>query len=288
MNILIVDEMHPKNKIGLILMLNYLNYNYKLCKGNEIDKYINDYDIVYNCWQPYNIAIYPNKKFIFGPAFSVFPNNKLLQIKNIHKNSIYIQPSDWVRISWVNMNGEKYLPIKVMPFSVEIDKFQPLENIERDEVFIYFKRRRPEELQFIQQFLDKKNIHYKIFDYVKGYDEKNYLDCLQKAKYGIIVDAHESQGFAIEEALSCNVPLIVWNARFMSQEYGSKYGNISCSNIAYWDERCGEYFYNIKDFEETYDKFISKIETYKPREYIVENLSPKKCGERFIELINSF
>ena len=27
---------------------------------------------------------YPNKKFIFGPHFSVFPNNKLYEIKNIN------------------------------------------------------------------------------------------------------------------------------------------------------------------------------------------------------------
>ena len=51
---------------------------------------------------------------------------------------------------------------------------------------------------------------------------------MQKAKYGIILDAHESQGFAIEEALSCNVPLLVWNTKFMSQEYGSRYENIPC------------------------------------------------------------
>ena len=74
----------------------------------------------------------------------------------------------------------------------------------------------------------------------------------------------------------------------MSQEEGANYLDIPCTNIAYWDERCGEYFNKKEDFEKTYNKFISKLETYKPREYILENLTPKKCGERFIELINSF
>jgi len=31
--------------------------------------------------------------------------------------------------------------------------------------------------------------------------------------------------------------------------------------------------------------FINKLDTYKPHEYILENLSPEKCGERLIELI---
>ena len=111
---------------------------------------------------------------------------------------------------------------------------------------------------------------------------------MQNAKYGIIIDAHESQGFAIEEALSCNVPLLVWNVSFMSHEHGSNYPNIPCSSIAYWDERCGEFFYTAKEFETTYNKLITKLETYRPREYIMENLSPQKCGERFIELVASF
>ena len=73
----------------------------------------------------------------------------------------------------------------------------------------------------------------------------------------------------------------------MSQEHGSNYSNILCTNIPFWDERCGEFFEEKEQFTETYYKFINNIKTYKPREYILENLSPKKCGENFIKLINS-
>ena len=111
------------------------------------------------------------------------------------------------------------------------------------------------------------------------------MTCLQNAKYAIWVDAHESQGFAIQEALSCNVPLLVWNTKTMNQEYGSKYSNIHCTTIPYWDQRCGEFFYNINELDETFNLFISKLEIYKPREYILEELSVEKCSERFLELI---
>ena len=71
----------------------------------------------------------------------------------------------------------------------------------------------------------------------------------------------------------------------MSQEYGYNYPDIPATVIPYWDERCGEYFYKVEEFETTYNKFITKLENYKPREYILENLSPQKCGERFIKLV---
>ena len=282
--VLIFDSLHHKNKIGLIQMLKYLNYDYKF--GDITD--INNYDIIYSPANPIDTSLYLNKKFIFGPHFSVFPNNKLLSIKNSHDNAVYIQPSDWVSNLWKNMNAESCLPIKTQPFPVEIERFKPTNNANKSEVFIYFKRRESSELNFIKYFLNNKKISYKIFDYVNKYKEEDYISCLKNAKYGIIVDAHESQGFAIEEALSCNVPLIVWNVEFMSQEEGGNYSNIPCTNIEYWDERCGEFFYREEEFEEAYNKFMSKIDTYKPREYILEHLSPEKCSKRFVELINSY
>jgi hypothetical protein len=283
MKILIIGWAHHKNITGLKLLLHNINYEYKVGNVDEI----NSFDIIYSPDNPINTSLYPSKKFIFGPHFSIFPSNKLLDINNICQNSIYTQPSVWVCELWKNYDVEKFIPIKVFPFPVEVDKFCPNQNNYKNEVFIYFKRRNPQELEYVKHFLNNKNISYKIFDYVQKYNEDDYLHCLQNAKYGIIIDAHESQGFAIQEALSCNVPLLVWNTSVMSQEYGSNYQNIPCSSIAYWDERCGEYFYKVEEFETTYNKFINKLETYNPRAYIMDNLSPQKCGEQFIELIAS-
>ena len=101
------------------------------------------------------------------------------------------------------------------------------------------------------------------------------------------MDAHESQGFALEEALSCNVPLLIWNVTSMNQEHGSSYSDIPATTIPYWDERCGEYFYSENELENTFNKFVSNIETYKPREYIVDNLSFDVCEQKLINVINN-
>jgi hypothetical protein len=284
MKILIIDSFHHKNMVGLKLLLHNINYEYKFGTIDEI----NSFDIVYSPNNPINTSIYPSKKFIFGPHFSIFPNNKLLSINNINKNSIYIQPSIWVTKLWKNYGAEKIIPIKDFPFPVEVEKFSPNQHSQKNEVFIYFKSRNPKELEYVKQFLNYKNVTYKIFDYIKKYKEEDYLKCLHNAKYGIIIGRHESQGFAIEEALSCNVPLLIWEVKYMSQEYGYNYPDIPATIIPYWDDRCGEYFYNKEELETTYNKFITKLETYSPREYIIENLSPQKCGQRFIELVASF
>jgi hypothetical protein len=161
-------------------------------------------------------------------------------------------------------------------------------------IFIYYKRRHPSELIQVINFIKNKNVEYKIFDYVKGYGESEYLSYLQKCKYGIIIDAHESQGFAIQEALSCNIPLLVWSTKKMGKEfngydysYKNEEGDLDMITVPYWDNRCGEIFYESNKLESTYNFFISRLNTYTPREFIMETLSLEICSQRFVELLNT-
>ena len=283
MKILIIGYFHHKNVEGLESILNYLKYDYTF---NDDFNNIDNYDIIISPTYPINTSLYPNKKFIFGPHFSVFPNKNLNLIKNIHNNSIYLQPSKWALDVWYNFNVTKLLPLEIMYFPVNTNKFKPKKEIKKNKVFIYFKRRKLTELHFLKQFLLKRNIDYHVFDYVKRYNEEYYLKYLQESKYGIVLDAHESQGFAIEEALSCNVPLLVWNVSSMNQEEGVNYPDIPATSIPYWDERCGEFFYKEEEFESKYNEFMSKLETYKPRDFILENLSVEKSAEKWNKLIS--
>jgi len=288
MKVLIVGNFHHKNMEGYKRIFNFLNYPITFDNTK-----INICDIIISPAMNIDSSKFPNKKFIFGPHFSLFPDNRLYLINNIHKNSVYIQPSSWPIKFWEHyqyfndfQKSKLSVPFKPFPLPVNTDKFIPVKN-KREKVFIYFKRRKREELTLIQTFLQNKNIDYKIFNYIKRYQEEDYLKYLQESKYGIILGAHESQGFAIEEALSCNVPLLVWNVKSMKQEEGTNYLDLFATSIPYWDNRCGEYFYKKEEFETKYNEFISKLDTYKPREFILENLSVEKCAENFKTLVSN-
>ena len=316
--LLIIGDLHHKNKDGLYRILEYINKNtttqiiYKwVDAGNDNENDIQNSDIIYSPSNPINTALYPsNKKFIFGPHFSVFPDNKLSSINNIKNNSIYIQPSIPAMKVWQYAN--QYLPITWFPFPIDTEKFKPINtnttanhNITinmSNNIFIYYKRRHPNELTTLLNFLDnlKKvdaRINYRIFNYVERYDEDDYLSYIQTCKYGIILDAHESQGFAIQEALACNIPLLVWSVKTMSQEWnGYSYtytgleGQSKMISVPYWNAKCGEIFYYEHELENTYKKFINNLEkqTYNPREFILENLSVPICAMRFLALCSIY
>jgi len=280
---LIINKyIHNKNLEGLIMILNYLKINYKFGDINDIK----DADIIYSASEPINIKEYKDKKFIFGPHFSTFPDNKLDIINYNSKNHKYIHPSLWVNELW-NNNFNVKINISIFSFPVNTDKFKEIKKEikkEKNKVILYYKNRNPEELRILKNFLNIKNIDYNIFSYNDKYREEDFLNYLYDCKYGIVLDAHESQGFAIEEMLSCNIPLLIWNVRYLSQEYKQNYDNYYATSIPYWDERCGEYFFNIEELENKYKYFISNLDNYKPREFILENLSVEKCSERFKEV----
>jgi hypothetical protein len=284
MRVLLLNiSIHPKNLNSL------LKYGFQVTYYYNTDlEFISleDFDVVYSPSQPIDVKKYPNSKFIFGPHFSVFPEKNHMELIE-GPNSIYIQPSEWAKNVWVSNPFCKNIRLDCLPFGVEVNKFTPSKPInERNNVFVYYKRRNPDELNLLLSFLMYYGIKPQIFDYINSYSEEDYINYLKEAKFGIWLDAHESQGFALEEALSCNVPLLVWNVTSMHQEHGSSYTNIPATTIPYWDDRCGEFFYSLDELPYTYDKFINNLNNYKPREYILENISIEKCGNKFIEIVN--
>lgn len=267
--ILIIGQYHHKN---LFFLKQFIKNNIFFTEVNNID----DADIILSANVYFNTEKYPNKYFIFGPHFSVFPNTSVNNMKNTYNNACYIQPSAPSKNTWENEFHYKLLPIYAIPFGVDTDKFKP-DNIAKTEVLLYYKNRDPAELKFVQDFLKNQNIKYKLFNYMDKYQENDYIQYLKRSKYGIWVGSHESQGFALEEALSCNVPLLVWNVTLRKQAWKERnvYKNIKShvTTVPYWDDTCGEVFYNKDELIPTFTRFIKNLNNYKPREFVQNNLS---------------
>jgi glycosyltransferase involved in cell wall biosynthesis len=278
--------MHHKNHNS---MMSYKNITLYIIEKpdilNTLD--LSQFDCVYSPSMPIDVNKYPNTKFIFGPHFSVFPEKKQMDIIQ-GLNSIYIQPSEWALNAWKIFPCCTQNRLEILPFGVDTVSFNEIKPItERSQVFIYFKRRLQTDLDIVYRFLCNNGYNPIIFDYVKRYNETDYINCLKNAKFGFWLDAHESQGFALQEALACNVPLLVWSVTSMSQEEGSSYKDIPAQTNPYWDDRCGEYFTDIQQLETTFNKFITNLSNYKPREFILENLSIEKCEQKLINIIQN-
>lgn len=268
MKLFITGTYHFKNKI-------FLDYFIKNSSIVELVDNIDAADIVLSANKYFDTTKYKDKKFIFGPHFSIFPDSNTLRLSNEYNNSIYIQPSSRSVNIWKKDFNFNNLNIKSINFGVDTELFNESVNSKKDNVLVYFKNRSNDELAFIENFLKDKNINYKIFSYANKYKQEDYKEYLQTCKYGIWIGRHESQGFALQEALSSNIPLLVWNVKYMSQEIHSpiQYKGIYGNSIPYWDDLCGEFFFEKYEFENKFKNFVNNLHNYNPRKYILQNLS---------------
>jgi hypothetical protein len=106
----------------------------------------------------------------------------------------------------------------------------------------------------------------------------------------LVIDAHESQGFALQEAMSCNVPLLVVDAMSMYDEKSDginsvydflKPKKLLATSVPYWSDECGIKINEYDDLSNSIDKILSN--TYTPREYVVRTLSDKVCMKRMLD-----
>ena len=204
---------------------------------------------------------------IIGPQVWLFDTYGQFLIEHQDYNKKMIAPSQWVKDKFINKFNLPENKISVWPVGIETF------NNERDityDCLIYFKRREQKELDAVKQFLDSKNLTYKMVEY-GGYGEDGFKDLVNQAKFCFLINGTESQGIAVQEIMSMGVPIIAWDIKEWLDQ-GEAY-RVPATSIPYWDERCGEVFFNIDELDMTFSKFYAKLDEYDPKAFVKDNLS---------------
>jgi hypothetical protein len=291
MRILLIDcWIHDKNLNGLKLMCKSINA--ELVISNQIQSLFETWDLVYIPSQFIEPEYMVNaKNIIYGPHAFLFPTPPWNQYK-FDSRCKYLLPSTWTE-NFVNETGRINLPIIISPFAVDVDKFSPTSSNKCFDILLYTKHRSLEDIKYVESILKRRNITYKRFDYSQKYKEEDYIKALNECHFAVWITSTESQGFALEECLSMDIPILVWNATslfdeinsFGEQTYKNRLGEFQLkgTTIPYWDERCGISFIDKNNFEKNLDFMIESYTKFHPRDFVLENLSPKVCMERLLE-----
>ena len=204
---------------------------------------------------------------IIGPQVWLFHTYAQFLIEHQDYYKRMIAPSQWVKDKFINKFNLPENKISVWP--VGIETFNNKRNITYD-CLIYFKRRNQKELDAVKQFLDIKNLTYKMVEY-GGYGEDGFKQLVNSAKFCFLINGTESQGIAVQEIMSMGVPIIAWDIKEWLDQ-GEAY-RVPATSIPYWDERCGEVFFNIDELDVTFSKFYATLDEYDPKAFIKDNLS---------------
>ena len=108
---------------------------------------------------------------------------------------------------------------------------------------------------------------------------------LGRSRTMVFCTEHETQGLACQEAMSSGLPIFSWDEGKLSDPSQQRIapGPVTPSSVPYFDDRCGLRF-TTQNIEERFDQFWNQRHGFSPRDYVVENLSLLRGGQRFMEL----
>ena len=216
---------------------------------------------------------------IIGPQVWLFDGYGQFLIENQNYYKKIIAPSQWVKDKIINKFSLPEDKVAVWP--VGIETFNNKRDITYD-CLIYFKRREQKELDIVKQFLDSRNLTYKMVQYGE-YGEEAFKMVVNEAKFCFLINGTESQGIAVQEIMSMGVPIIAWDIKEWLDQ-GEAY-RVPATSIPFWDERCGEKFFTVDKMGETFDNFYAKINDYNPKDYVKENLSFESSVKTLLDIL---
>lgn len=213
-------------------------------------------------------------RVIVGPNLYTNPEN-IPRSLNLSR-ALYIHPSENVLHIW-RKKGYNRSTLASYPTGIDTEAFTPSQQ-EKKGVILYFKMRKEEELEKVKALLSEKNISYHLISY-GTYKEEEYKRLLSTARYMIWLGCYESQGIALQEALSANIPVLVIDKESPENPYDEQ-----STSAPYFDETCGIKIKGLNSLPEAMEKINSHYLDFTPREFVLNNLELKKQALAFLDL----
>jgi hypothetical protein len=294
MKLLTFGKGHHKNWNGIQLMCASMGIDLELSTDvNRIKRF--DYDILICVDRYFHPEQFPiHIKLIIGPHF--FPESHTGMhgpLCNTSERAAFNTLSVWNENNHNVLFGSLVIPIAQFPYAVDVDRFcaKSTDSAAYD-CLLYFKHRDPALLHRAIEILQSKDISFRCIRY-GSYTEEQYMQELKQCKFMLVIDGHESQGFALQEAMSTNTPLLVLDATSLFDEIsdnGTSFWKVKTSKIIpatsvpYWsDAECGIKITNIEDLPSALDTMMTSYQTFSPRDYVVRSLSAKVCMKRILD-----
>jgi hypothetical protein len=218
------------------------------------------------------------KTLIAGPTLvtTPFDYDSIIQDQNI---DIILFPSYWTKDFYVSLVPELDKKIEIWPAGVRIpEKISTKENI------LIFKKNIPEDTynQIIKK-LKGKDMSYDIVTY-GNHSKESYHQKLSSTSILVYLQTTESQGLALQEAWSYDVPtLVLQNTKWQNDKYEWSDDKISAP---YLTTECGKFF-TLDTLESELENMINNKKDFNSRKYCTENLSDKATTEIYLNIIKN-
>jgi hypothetical protein len=117
----------------------------------------------------------------------------------------------------------------------------------------------------------------------RGFERAEYRARLDRAELGVFLSAFETQGLALVEAWSMNVPTVVWDPRGEAEWRGRRF--TAGSSAPYLTSATGVAFREIGGLRPALERALASPGSFQPRDWVLANMTDAICAKKLYELI---
>jgi hypothetical protein len=223
---------------------------------------------------------------VAGPVNALFADEceNILQTPGI---DLLIIASEWVRCFYRDVPSLADRA-RVSPAGVNPDFWQPAgRSRERAAAIVYWKSGDEGFCQAVEAIvrqcgLDPIRIEARAGEH-RRFTPAEYRDQLDRAALGVFLSAFETQGIALAEAWSMNVPTLVWDPRGDAEWRGRRF--TSGSSAPYLTDATGVAFREIGELKPALERALQLRGSFQPRDWVLKNMTDAVCSSKLYELI---
>lgn len=191
-----------------------------------------------------------------------------------------IVPSKWVKHAYEKECIKTKNKIVVWASGTDVDFWKP-SKINKKTILIYLKTKNKKALKIVNDIKEFFNNKYEIRILNYGeYELSDYKIELDRAFLMIYFSETESQGLALQEAWSMNVPTFVWESGCVNIA-GRKYDYTSPA--PYLNKSNGKFFRNYNELKKNIEKF--NYLNYQPRSWVSKNVTIERTANRLLRIL---
>lgn len=256
-----------------------------------------DYDILWLPTKWVSPDMIPSRaKLLYGPQHFVFVEGPIVGPQNEEwcKRAVYTCLSDWVMTVNREFASQTVIPFAPLPFGLSASSPDFRDNPKTMDCLVYCKGRRPNDVETVLSLLKKHGLRHQVIKY-GSYKHDEYVQLLKSVKFCIWIGTHESQGFAFQDCLVGNVPILVWDVQTMFEEYDCKGAcvyekykglkQLKATSATEWSSECGERASSAEELESVLKIMVDKWHTYMPRQFILSRVSDEVCMSRILRYL---
>lgn len=223
------------------------------------------------------------QKLLAGPTLVISPldHNGIVRSPWIDR---YIVNSKWTKTAYIEDAPEMIHNLVIWPAGVDPDLWAPSQQCTKmNSVLVYWKTGPMEFCESVEAILRKYH-----WDPVRirygNYDHATFRQLLDLSAFAVFISRSESQGIALAEAWSMNVPSLAWNPKELTAN-NRKYSE--CSACPWLTPATGLDWNSFEEFEALLQRMPQNLMSFHPREWVLENMSDTATARILLSIIDS-